>query len=289
MSGEEAVVQSSHLQIELKHLLAVDNTPITTEDQMGLLAVSNCQELVNHILTLPQEQGDEGAMVVLPKLATNFKLPREKPLPQKKAKTRWEKFAEQNRIDKKKRSRLMWSEASQSYMPRWGARSAKKLEKKQQSAVMELKPNETLRSNRVVDMEADRGVTKLKQKRRELRNQTEASDTQLPYGVTNFDVPDRDRKRGTENLMDLSRHAQISTASFGRFDNKVGGEKRVPIVKRRKVKEHQNLADEKTAYKKALSQLTVRQKRAEKEVSKILSNPPKIAKIAKNASKRKKV
>lgn len=45
---------------------------------------------------------------------------REKPIPQPKKETRWEKFAKEKGITKKKKSRMMWDEASQEWKPRWG-------------------------------------------------------------------------------------------------------------------------------------------------------------------------
>lgn len=45
-------------------------------------------------------------------------LPREKPLPEPKPTTKWEKFAREKGIKKRKHSRLVWDEISGSYKPR---------------------------------------------------------------------------------------------------------------------------------------------------------------------------
>lgn len=45
-------------------------------------------------------------------------LPREKPLPEPKPTTKWEKFAREKGIKKRKHSRLIWDEVSKSYKPR---------------------------------------------------------------------------------------------------------------------------------------------------------------------------
>ena len=56
-----------------------------------------------------------------------FACPREKPLPKKKAMTKWEAFAKQKGINaKKKKSRMVWCEVTKSWKPRWGYMSAKK-------------------------------------------------------------------------------------------------------------------------------------------------------------------
>mgnify|MGYP001615449287 CR=1 FL=1 len=44
--------------------------------------------------------------------------------------TRWEAFAKEKGIQKKKRSRKVFDEATQDWVPRWGANSVKKLENK---------------------------------------------------------------------------------------------------------------------------------------------------------------
>ena len=65
--------------------------------------------------------------VKLPLSITN--LPRSMPLPKKEIyETKWEKFAKEKGIEKKKRSRMIWSEEFQKYLPRWGKGSLKKEE-----------------------------------------------------------------------------------------------------------------------------------------------------------------
>jgi regulator of ribosome biosynthesis len=43
-----------------------------------------------------------------------------KPIPPPKKETRWEKFAKEKGIQNRKRSRMVWDEASQEWKPRWG-------------------------------------------------------------------------------------------------------------------------------------------------------------------------
>lgn len=49
--------------------------------------------------------------------------------------TKWEKFAQQKGIQKKKRSRKVFDEVRQDWVPRWGARSIKKLNDKDNFAI----------------------------------------------------------------------------------------------------------------------------------------------------------
>lgn len=54
-------------------------------------------------------------------------LPREKPIPVEKPKTKWEKFREERGLaPRKKRSRLVFDPLTQDWVPRWGMDSIKK-------------------------------------------------------------------------------------------------------------------------------------------------------------------
>merc|ERR1711879_301580 len=65
------------------------------------------------------ERAPNGAVVDLPKPTTKF--PREKPLPEPKPETRWEKFAKIKGIKNKKQSKWDWDEAKQE----WSSRSCR--------------------------------------------------------------------------------------------------------------------------------------------------------------------
>jgi hypothetical protein len=58
-------------------------------------------------------------------------LPREKPCPTEKPKTKWEKFREERGLaPRKKRSRLVFDPLTNDWVPRWGKDSVKKIEDK---------------------------------------------------------------------------------------------------------------------------------------------------------------
>ena len=48
------------------------------------------------------------------------RLPREKRIPEQKAETKWEKYAKEKGIQKKKKERMVWNEATQQFTPSWG-------------------------------------------------------------------------------------------------------------------------------------------------------------------------
>ena len=57
--------------------------------------------------------------------------PREKPIPKEKPLTKWEKFRQERGMPaRKKRSRLVFDQATNDWVPRWGPKSIKKIEEK---------------------------------------------------------------------------------------------------------------------------------------------------------------
>lgn len=119
--------------IDVGNLCVIDLNPVdqlrSAADRASLneallkIARDNTQLLANAIFTLPQSST---GTVVLPKGTS--RLPREKPVPKPKAPTRWDKYAKEKGITKNKKTRLEFNEATQSYVPRTGASSAKNME-----------------------------------------------------------------------------------------------------------------------------------------------------------------
>jgi regulator of ribosome biosynthesis len=51
-------------------------------------------------------------------------IPREKPLPKPKKETKWEKFAREKGIQKRKKGRMIYDEEKEEYAPRFGYKKA---------------------------------------------------------------------------------------------------------------------------------------------------------------------
>ena len=64
------------------------------------------------------EPTDVGPVAVLP--VETFRIPREKPIPEPKGETVWEKFAREKGIKKRKRERMVFDEQTEEYKPRFG-------------------------------------------------------------------------------------------------------------------------------------------------------------------------
>jgi len=118
------VEKEDDLTYDLGHLCAFDPSPLDdtalfADASAYLLAIArdNTQLLANRLYGLLATQPNK-SVIKLPEPTTA--LPREKPLPKPKPQTRWEKFAAEKGITKKKRSKMVWDESAQRWAPRFG-------------------------------------------------------------------------------------------------------------------------------------------------------------------------
>jgi Uncharacterized protein involved in ribosome biogenesis len=119
------------------------------------------------VIDFSQSQFD----VTLPEVTTAF--PRHKKIPEAKALTRWEKFAKEKGIKKKKRGRLVWDEITKSWVPRHGRGSIKKIQDSV-DVIREVKPGQDPTEDPFEKKALEKKLEKEKQKFRELRNKAEA-------------------------------------------------------------------------------------------------------------------
>eukprot|EP00916_Digyalum_oweni_P008105 GHVL01013571.1.p1 GENE.GHVL01013571.1~~GHVL01013571.1.p1 ORF type:complete len:283 (-),score=81.97 GHVL01013571.1:1620-2468(-) len=281
------MTEDDHFDVHLEHLLGVDLTPIYREEQVQEATKRNIQLLIEKTCQLPKHNTPVGAVVTLPtanRSLDSFSLPREKPIPAQTAKTRWDRFAEAKNITKRKRSRLVWDDIAQDWRPRWGYKSAAKLKEAAETAIIELKPGQT---DPLLERSQEKQLSKIKQKKRQLRNQMEATGKKLPPGVTNMALPANERKRGAANLSVVLQRAQRSTASFGRFDPTLENEAmKPPLKKRKKVADNSNINQEMKKYEKVANLITFKRKRVKEPCS--IKPPPKSKKGKKVKTKSRK-
>jgi len=115
-----------HLDVDLALLTAADPAPLDPAGEGGdpeararLLAQGMAQALVARLFSLPAERTVPGGRVVsLPPSTTP--LPREKPLPRPKPPTKWQKFAADKGIRKRKRGKLVYDEEQKEWRRRHG-------------------------------------------------------------------------------------------------------------------------------------------------------------------------
>ena len=119
----------AHLDYDLGNLSAFDPSPLDEAqlraDPDGVcaeLATNTAQALFSKLFSLPTTAAPVGRLVQLPRPTTP--LPRQKPLPKPREPTKWEKFAQQKGITKKKRSKLVYDERQGDWRRRSGYQKA---------------------------------------------------------------------------------------------------------------------------------------------------------------------
>ncbi|GAB0496046.1 hypothetical protein MMPV_007356 [Pyropia vietnamensis] len=244
--------------------------PLSTEEDMATAAATGIVPLFTTLLALPVVPSTTGGRVVaLP--APSTVLPRTLPPPTPAPLTKWEAFARAKGITKKKRERVVWDEATNSFKARHGY---KRVEKNPQSWIVPHKegmgnadegkeepfaPRKAARraaveknakaaaanerrAGRAVMTTASRGKAK-KGKDGKTRRGAAAPEalTALDVGTT---IRQSITKRGLSakggRYVDKTKLAatfavsQRATASAGRFDKRVEGEKVAPVRGRKR-------------------------------------------------------
>ena len=241
MTSQNITIDHGHLLICDTSKLTSDSNPEITETIMQTEAKKNLIQFYSELFTmLRKQQGEddqdrdydkEPDELVLPKPI--LALPRALPIPKQKPLTRWEKYMKEKGIQKRKRSRMVYSELAGDWVPRWGKGSIKQIEKKANWAMEDdgsgIDPF-TVKENKKL-------LAKTKQEKRELKNQINAM-------AENKVVPKKGKKlqkeinRLDEDKKQLSKRleqVQKSTRSMGHFDKKLKNEKELNIIKKKKV------------------------------------------------------
>eukprot|EP00392_Amoebophrya_sp_AT5.2_P009846 g9874.t1 len=246
--------KEDNLTYVFQDMTAFDITPFERKTTLGLVTGSgegeregssggassflaktrdNVQLLVNKLFTvLPQESHETGTVGILrghfdsPKEA--YRLPRQKPVPKKKEMTRWEKFAKERGIEKKKRPKMVWDETVGGWSRRYGYKSVKQNAENAQWC-MEVKEGADPTEDPFKKQKAEKKLDQAKQKLREMRNKVEQAGFKLaPVSLEKTGVNEgANSKRGKEGLHEALKRAQPSSGSRGKFDRKAKDESTV--------------------------------------------------------------
>lgn len=106
-------------------------------------------------------------------------VPRFRALPSEKILTKWQKYAKEKGISKKKRSRMVWDETIEDYAPRWGAYSIKHNASKAQ-AIIEVKKGEDPNQDPYEKQGLEKQLETEKQNMKTLKNRA------VKLGATSF-------------------------------------------------------------------------------------------------------
>ncbi len=185
------------------------------------------QLLINKLFTLNTQNEEDGLFAKLPKPTT--KLPREKPIPKKKEKTKWEEFAQEKGMRARNREKLVYDETSATFNPRFGVNRAKDTNN---DWVIEAKHFETPDSEMdpFLFREQQKKLAKVQQQKNEARNKgipKGEKGAPAPIKLANVHGKLDARNLGTQMKGDFGNTydiARLSTASMGKFDKRLRNE-----------------------------------------------------------------
>lgn len=220
------------ITLDVGNLAAFDERPLDPSAAPEEAARQAAEALVHSVFSLPLSDDAEARLVTLP--SRLYPLPREKPIPRERSETKWEQFAREKGIHKKKkRDRLVLDETTGEYIPRYGRGSKNAADR---DVVLPHKESEGDNYNPFHQKrkeKRERVKTNVKQQRANVaRSQKKVNPMQA------LDLA----KRGASGrkympksaLRDSLAVVQKSTASAGHFDDKVKNEPKQKIQGRKK-------------------------------------------------------
>ncbi|KAI9068456.1 RRS1-domain-containing protein [Trametes sanguinea] len=218
------------LEVDTGFLTVTDLNPVDAESYEANLeeylmstARDGVQTLLASLFSLPTTSSPDGPLAQLP--APTTQLPRAKPLPKPKPMTKWEKFAKAKGIQKKRRDKKIWDEEKQEWVDRWGWKGANKA--KETQWLSEVPAN--------ADVDYDpakvaRDARKARVAKNEKQRQQNLARAAQEMGPSAAPAPVDVRKKQIDRTLAVTR---TSTASMGKFDRKLEGEKKLKGMKRK--------------------------------------------------------
>ncbi|GMT04093.1 hypothetical protein PENTCL1PPCAC_26267, partial [Pristionchus entomophagus] len=283
--------------VDCGRLLLIDRDPITefgNEDELITRARNNVQFLFNKVWELDKKRVEESIVAVLPKPV--FKLPREKPIPEKKAPTRWEEYAKLKGIaPRKHRNKKVFDETSGEWKPRFGFRRGNDNTKDWCIEVPDNRPDD-------VDMFAERKEAK---KERVAKNETQRlknmarnlqaknskkANAPLPEEIARVGLAKEASERSKQDIRVTVDRTRASTASLGKFQKKIHGEKEnVKTGKKRQFAPNlQPIGGEKEKAKEVLKGVLTKKPRLLEHTMTTVAGPVEKEEAPLDASRRKK-
>lgn len=148
------------------------------------LTRDNAQLLFNKIWELETARVEEAIVAKLPPMKTV--LPRSKPVPKPKPLTKWQQFAKEKGIEKKKKAKLSWDDQLQKWVPLYGYKRA--LAQKEKDWVLEVPQNADPMEDQFEKVSNAKSERVAKNELQRLRNVAKARNVKLPrVGVTDVD------------------------------------------------------------------------------------------------------
>jgi len=249
------------LTYDLGRLAAFDRAAVNTEEfrrdsnsYVSSCAKTNVELLLKHIFHTPREEGADGSFAILP--AAVYPLPRAQPLPKPRPPTRWEKFAAEKGIQKRKKDTWVYDQKEKEWKTQYGYKRATT---ESDDWVKEHNPNDDPSEDPFAKAKRQKKERVDKQHQREERNilereNPEAARQLFSHAPKKLTYEEKQQKRAV--AASALSVAQVSTGSLGKFDERLKGEKTPkPLKKAKKESAVVDLGGEKSRSLKVLSKL----------------------------------
>ena len=263
-----AVENEADRFVDEHNLLVIDAEPRSSRDEIHSRTRENIQILVNNLWKLPVRTKDDAILASLPKQnpqSTATLFPREKPVPKPKPPTKWEVFAKEKGIVKRKRERMIYDESSQEYKPRYGYKGINQNDK---PWVIPLSDHADPYDDPYAKLAEAKKARVEKNEKQRVKNLKMANKLN-GFKATTADeivsaVEDKEAKRQEkkEKLIKGLTATKFATASVGKFDKKLEDEPK-QLAKKKSVGNRQQRApvvgdikSEKSRYLNLLGKIT---------------------------------
>ncbi|XP_022114034.2 ribosome biogenesis regulatory protein homolog [Pieris rapae] len=222
------IAVEKHLDVEfdIGTLVAFDTNDLDSkliksekdrDSYLESLTRDNTQLLLNKIWELSTERIDEAIVVRLPQPTTV--IPRAKPVPKPKPLTKWQEFAKAKGITKTKKSKLEWDEQLQKWVPLYGFKKA--AAEKEKNWLIPVPQNLDPMTDMYEKKASEKSEKVAKNELQRLKNIARARKVKIPR----VGLPITSDKASSTQLATATSVAKASTASLGRFQDKLPKEK----------------------------------------------------------------
>jgi len=222
-----AVEKAIEVDIDPGTLLVTDSNEISRlqlnanpSEYLKNLTRANTQLLINRVFTLPFHRVDDVVVAELPK--PTYVVPRSKPAPKARALTKWQSYAKEKGIVKRKKTKLVWDEMVKKWVPRFGFRKAEAEHAK--DWLLEVPKNADPYEDQFEKKSEAKSERVAKNELQRLRNLARSKKVEVPAGKG---LASKERQ-SKEELHQAVHVAHKATASLGKFQPKVPGKNKPP-------------------------------------------------------------
>ncbi|XP_019172894.1 PREDICTED: ribosome biogenesis regulatory protein homolog isoform X2 [Ipomoea nil] len=229
---------STPCQIDLGNLMAYNphhsfpTPPNSRREELAWECLQDGTKLVQAVadalFNLPSTEGLDGPIVKLPPPST--RLPREKPLPKPKPPTKWELFAKKKGIQNRKKDKILFDEQTGTWKRRHGY---DRVNDDNDIPIIEAKETDAPGEDPFAKRKEEKKKRVDKQEKNRLQNLKQAAKvgavpSHIQLAATSLPITGTQaapRKVSKGELGHVAGMAATATASGGKFDKKLAGEK----------------------------------------------------------------